>query len=310
MASRDLVIGMIFSLQTVVGILGNFSILYFYLFLHLTGCKLRSTDLILKNLAVANLLVFFSKGVPQMMAGFGLKDFLNDFGCKFVFYVHRVSRDVSIGTTCLLSVFQTMTISPLNSRWAELKVKAHKYIATSNIFCWILNLMLNISLPLYMTAKINNTNFTQREDYGYCDAILDGTVTLTIYVALILCRDGFFLVLIVSASSFMVFILHRHKQQVQYMQRNNLSPRSSPESTATQSILVLVCTFVSLWTLSSISLICLTVLNNLSWWLRDTSELIHACFPTVSPYILINYDSRVPRVCFAWNGIRNPLNFS
>nr|XP_014683400.1 LOW QUALITY PROTEIN: vomeronasal type-1 receptor 4-like [Equus asinus] len=299
MASRDLVTGKIFSLQTIVGILGNFSVLYFYLFLHYTRCKFRSTDCNLKNLTVANLLVIFSKGVPKMMAGFGLKDFINDFGCKFFFYVHRVGRDVSIGTTCLLSVFQAIAISPLNSRWAELKVKAHKYIATSNIFCWILNMMLNIILPLYVTDKRNNTNVTQKTDYGYCYVMEDGTVTMKIYAALILCRDGFSLVLIVSASSFTVFILHRHKQQVRYIHRNNLSPRSSPESTATQSILVLLCTFVSLWTLSSIFLICLTVLNNLSLWLRDTSALIHACFPTVSPYILINYDSRVPRVCFA-----------
>uniref|UniRef100_A0A9L0K458 Vomeronasal type-1 receptor n=1 Tax=Equus asinus TaxID=9793 RepID=A0A9L0K458_EQUAS len=207
MASRDLVIGMIFSLQTVVGILGNFSILYFYLFLHLTGCKLRSTDLILKNLTVANLLVIFSKGVPQMMAGFGLKDFLNDFGCKFVFYVHRVGRDVSIGTTCLLSVFQAMTISPLNSRWAELKVKAHKYIATSNIFCWILNLMLNISLPLYMTA-----NITKKMDYGYCYTVFYCKITESLSLLLVLFHDGFCLVLMVWASCSMVFKLHSHNK--------------------------------------------------------------------------------------------------
>ncbi|XP_058386744.1 vomeronasal type-1 receptor 4-like [Diceros bicornis minor] len=308
MATRDLAIGMIFSLQTLAGILGNFSVLYFYLFLYLTGSKFRSTDLILKNLIVGNLLVIFSKGVPQTMAGFGLKDFLNDFGCKLVFYVHRVSRDVSISTTCLLSVFQAITISPLNSRWAELKVKAPKYIGTSNILCWILNMMLNIILPLHMTDKRNKANFTQKADYGYCYAILTGN--MKVYVAFILCRDCFCSVLMVWASGFMVFILCRHKQQVQYMHRKNLSPRSSPESTAVQSILVLVCTFVSLWTLSSIFLICLAVFNNASFWLRNTSTLITACFPTVSPYLLLSHDSRVSRVCFAWNGIQNPLNFS
>ncbi|XP_058386749.1 vomeronasal type-1 receptor 4-like [Diceros bicornis minor] len=306
MASWNLVIGIIFSLQTIVGIFGNFSVLYFYLFLHCTRCKFRSTDLILKNLTVANLLIIFSKRVPQMMAGFGLKDFLNDFGCKLVFCVHRVSRDVSIVTTCLLSVFQAITISPFNFKLAELKVKAHKYLATSSILYWILNTMLNIILPLYMTDKRNNTNFTQKVDYGYSYAIYDGTITPKLYVTLILCRDGFCLMLIVSASAFMVFFLHKHQQQVRYIHRNNLSPRSSPESTAMQSILVLLCTFVSLWTLSSIFHTFLVASNNPSWCLRNTSTLINACFPTISPYILINYDSRISRVCFAWNRMQNP----
>ncbi|XP_074172139.1 vomeronasal type-1 receptor 3-like, partial [Rhinolophus sinicus] len=57
---------------------------------------------------MANSLVILSKGVPQMMAGFRLRDFLNDFGCKLVFCVQRVARAVSVGTTCLLSVFKAI----------------------------------------------------------------------------------------------------------------------------------------------------------------------------------------------------------
>ncbi|KAF5914394.1 hypothetical protein HPG69_007590 [Diceros bicornis minor] len=123
-----------------------------------------------------------------MMVGFGLKDFLNDFGCKLVFYA--------------------IMISPLNPRWAELKVKAPKYIGTSTILCWILNMMLDIILPLHITDKRNKANFTQKVDYGY-----------------------FF--------------------------------------------------------------------NNPSFWLKNTSTRIAACFPTVSPYLLLSHDSRVSRVCFA-----------
>ncbi|XP_046538066.1 vomeronasal type-1 receptor 2-like [Equus quagga] len=299
MTTTDLVIGMIFSLQTIVGICGNVSVLYFYLFLHFTGNKLRSTDLILKNLIVGNLLVIFSKGVPHAIASFGLKDFLNDIGCKLVFYVHRVGRDVSIGTTCLLSVFQAITISPLNFRWAELKRKAPKYIGTSNTFCWILNITVNTMLPSYVTEKRNNTNFAHVRDYGYCYVILRGSITRKLYVPLILCRDGFCLVLMVWASGFMVFILRKHKQQVRYMHRNNLSHGCSPETTAMQSIVVLVCTFASLWILSFIFLTFFQVFKSTSLWLVNTSSLITACFPTVSPYILMSHDPRVSRVCFA-----------
>ena len=57
-------IGMIILTQTVLGILGNFSLICSYFILHFMGYRLRSTDLILKHLIVANSLVLISKGVP------------------------------------------------------------------------------------------------------------------------------------------------------------------------------------------------------------------------------------------------------
>ncbi|KAF7470852.1 Hypothetical predicted protein [Marmota monax] len=78
-----------------------------------------------------------------------------------------VGRGMSFSSTCLLSVFQAITISPRDSRWVELQVKAP-----------------------------------------------------------------------------------RHKQRFQHLHGNSPSPRSSPESRATQTILLLVGTFVSLYTLS------------------------------------------------------------
>lgn len=82
--------------------------------------------------------------------------------------------------------------------------------------------------------------------------------------------------------------------------RTNSSSRLSPESTATQSILVLVCTFASLYTLFSILHICLAVHNKPGLWLLNTSTLIAGGFPTVSPYILRSHDSRVSTFCFVW----------
>ena len=114
MAGSFFIIGMIILTQTVVGILGNFSLLCSYIILHVTGYRLRSTDLILKHLIVANSLVLLCKGVPQTMAVFGWKHMRSDFGCKLLFFLHRVGRGVSIGSICLLSVFQVITISPWN----------------------------------------------------------------------------------------------------------------------------------------------------------------------------------------------------
>ncbi|NP_001160705.1 vomeronasal 1 receptor oryCunV1R1544 [Oryctolagus cuniculus] len=295
-----LAVGIIFSLQTVVGVLGNVSLLLHYLILYFTGCKCRSTDLFIKHLSVANVLVILSRGVPQTMTALGMKNFLDDIGCKLVFYVHRVSRDVSIGSTCLLSVFQAITISPRHSRWMELKIKSPKYVGPSTILCWILNMALNVVVPVYMTSNRSGKNHTKKTNYVYCSTGPKEKTANSLYVALVFFRDALHLVLMLGASCSMLSTLYRHKQEVQYIHRNNLTPSSSPESRAMQSILVLVSIFTSLCTLSFIFHVCSTVLRNPSVWLLNTSALIAGSFPTVSPYILMSYDARISWLCFGW----------
>ncbi|XP_062033621.1 vomeronasal type-1 receptor 4-like [Lepus europaeus] len=303
MASRDLALGVVFLVQTLAGILGNSSLLLHYLILYFTGCKFRLTDLILIHLAVANALVILSKGVPQTMAALGMTHFLDDTGCKLVFYVHRVSRDVSIGSICLLSVFQAITISPTSSRWIKFKVKAPKYVGPSIILCWSLNLMLSVMVPMHVTGKWQNSNITRKMDYDYCSAMPHVKITVSLHIALMLFHYVVFVGLMLWASSFMVFILYRHKQQVQYI--HALSHRSFPGSRATQSILVLVSTFVLLCSLSSFLQFCLAFFSIHKMWLVKASALIAGCFPTVSPYILMSYDSRVPTHCLPWQ--QSPL---
>ncbi|XP_008574226.1 PREDICTED: vomeronasal type-1 receptor 2 [Galeopterus variegatus] len=302
MASMDLIIGMMFLFQIVIGILGNFPLLYHYMSLYFRGCRSRPMDLILRHLTIANSLVILSRGVPEAMAAFGLKQFMNDFGHKVLLYVHRVGRGVSIDTTCLLSVFQVITINPMNSRWSEIKVKAQKYTGPSSILCWVLHMLVNIIFPIYMTGKWSNKNITKKNYFGYYSASLHDTVIGSVYAALTSFHDVLCLGLMLWASNSMVFILYKHKQRVQHIHRNNLSPRSSPETRATQSILVLLSTFVSFYALSFIIYVCLAVFDNLIWWLVNTGALITACFPTISPFVLMCRDPRISRLCCVCHG--------
>ncbi|KAG3255692.1 vomeronasal type-1 receptor 3-like, partial [Ictidomys tridecemlineatus] len=211
MATRDLAIEMVFLSQTVVGVLGNVSLLYHYLFLYCTTSRYKSRDVILMHLNVANTLVLVSKGIPETLAAWGLRELHSDIGCKLLFYLHKLGRDVSIGTTCLLSVFQAVTISPRDSRWAELKVRVPRYKGTFLTICWVLNMMM--SIPDRVPGRV--------------------------YLLLSLVRDVFCVGLMLCASGSVVFILYRHKQRMQHVLRSSVSPRSSPESRATQGILAL-----------------------------------------------------------------------
>ncbi|XP_076986556.1 vomeronasal type-1 receptor 4-like [Tamandua tetradactyla] len=298
MSSRDLAIGIIFLSQTIVGVLGNFS-LFHYLFIYFTGCSLRTTYLILKHLIIANSFVLITRGVPQTMEALGWKQFPRDYVCKLLYYLHRVGRGVSIGSTCLLSIFQAITIRPRNSRWAELKVKAPKYINLSIALCWLFFMLVNIPIPMYLTGSWKNDTI-KNKNFAYCSLQINEKIVVSISAALLSFPDAVCLGLMLWASSSMVSILYQHKQRVQHIHRTTLSIRSSAASRATQTILLLVSTFVSFYTLSSIFQMCLTVFDNPSWLLVDMAALSTACFPTISPFLLMGQDCSACRLCFTW----------
>lgn len=72
-AASHMIMGMIFLSQTMVGVLGNSSLLHYYVFLYFTQIRLKSTDWILMHLIVANFLTLLCKGVPPDNGGFWLE---------------------------------------------------------------------------------------------------------------------------------------------------------------------------------------------------------------------------------------------
>ncbi|XP_037676463.1 vomeronasal type-1 receptor 4-like [Choloepus didactylus] len=305
MSSGDLATGLVSLSQTVVGVLENFSLLYHHIFLYITGCRLRSTDLILTHLIVGNSLFILTNGVPRTMAAFGLKDFLNDTGCKLLLYFRSVGRGVCIGSTCVLSIFQAITISPRNSRWAEIKVKAPNYIGLSISLCWLLYMLINIIFPVFMTGNWRNDTIIKRKNFGYCSSKFHNKITVSLYAALLSFPDALCLGLMLWASGSMVSILYRHKQRVQHIHRTSLSPRSSPESRATQTILLLLSIFVSFYALSCILQVCISLFDNPSLLLLQMNAIFAMCFPTVSPFVLMGRDSSVPGVSFSCRRNKN-----
>ncbi|KFO36510.1 Vomeronasal type-1 receptor 2 [Fukomys damarensis] len=168
MASMNVKTGIVFLIQMVIGAMGNIFLLSQYLCFYFNSGKSRSTNVILRHLTVANTLAMLSRGIPETMAAFGMEVFLSDAGCKPVFYAHRVGRGASMGSTCLLSVFQAISISPEDWKWKELKVKALKHMSPAAVLCWVPPLMLNIIIPVNVTANQKNKTVTHKRDLGYC----------------------------------------------------------------------------------------------------------------------------------------------
>ncbi|KAK2089141.1 hypothetical protein P7K49_035048 [Saguinus oedipus] len=285
--------GIAFLIQTAAGILGNSLLFYFFSFIFVTTQIVRPRNLILSQLVLANNLVLSSKGIPQTMAAFGLKSFLDDAGCKLVFCLNRVARGVSLSTTCLLSGFQAIKLRPSISRRMELRMRSPKCIVFCCFLCFIFPLVANVHTVIHVTGPVNSVNLSMEKMYRYCSSSMSGRWLFSAAAVMYSLVDGVCLVLMVCTSGSMVLVLHRHKQRLQHIRSHSLSPRTSPETRATHTILVLVSTFVSFHVLASILSFEVTQIQNPSPWLRNFSFLVSAGFPTFSPLVFIVSDTHV-----------------
>ncbi|XP_045059399.1 vomeronasal type-1 receptor 1 [Desmodus rotundus] len=298
MLSANLDMGIMFLTQTGIGLLGNISLLCLYIFTLLTGHNLRFIDLILVQLVSANCVALFSKGVPQTMAAFGWKYFLDDNGCKCIFYFHSVAIGVSFSTSCLYYGFQAIKLNPSIWRWMELKIRSLKFVAFCCSLCWILQLLINSFVPMLINGPLNGKNFSVENNYGYCSWHVNegfvGSLTIVIYF----CPHFISLGFMIWASSSLVLVLHRHKQRVQCICSSRGSPKPSHETRATRTILILMSTFVTVYSAYIILTIWMTLSTNRGQWTLNIPEFVVSSFPTFFPFVLIISDTRVSQLCF------------
>nr|AEF00913.1 vomeronasal type 1 receptor L1 [Mus musculus domesticus]AEF00915.1 vomeronasal type 1 receptor L1 [Mus musculus domesticus] len=296
MTSRDLTLGIFFLSQIVLGMLGNSALLCCFIIADFTGVRTRPIDLIVKHLTWANIMVVLCKGIPQTMTVFGHTYFLDDITCKLVFYLHRVCRGFSLGCTCLLSVFQAITISLNNSKSAQFKARAPKIISSSLVLCWSLCLLVNTFMILTVTDMKDKRNLTEFRQLVYCSAVKNFKHIHTVYAIILAFSDAICLGLMVCTSGSMVLFLVKHKQKVQYIHRS-LATKSFNETKATQSICMLVSSFVVLYGTSFILMMYFSFQDGTDTWLVSVNVAMSACFPALCPFLLTRNYTRVFKLC-------------
>ncbi|XP_068944308.1 vomeronasal type-1 receptor 1-like [Petaurus breviceps papuanus] len=289
----ELMFGILFFIQMGIGIFGNFFFLGLYSLTLLIGPKLKPVEYIFAHLALANSNVLLSKGIPQMIVSLGIKNFLNHIGCKFFVYLQNVAKSVSLSITCLLSGFQVITISPSNSRWAELKIQAQKYIIPACFLCWCFFLLINCILLGTMHNSRYLTNNTKIWHLGYCSILVPDSFSAALFAIVFSIPDFMCVGFMIWSSAYLVFLLHRHHQRVKHIHSLHLSARAFPEIRATQAILILMSTYVSFYSINSGLSFYFFKMEKLQPWLVATLDLLAACFPAISPFVLIFCDSQV-----------------
>ncbi|NP_001240572.1 vomeronasal 1 receptor ornAnaV1R3251 [Ornithorhynchus anatinus] len=291
----ELVLVIIAFIQTGMGLLGNSVLFIVYLRTFLSQPhRKKLIDLILTHLTVANTVTLLTQGVPTLIFAIGIENKLEDVGCHIISYFRRVTRGLSICTTCLLSMFQAITISPSTSHWARLKPKASGYIVPSLGFFWILHLLMYMNI---LTTRVvtKNANVTVNHfNIKYCSDIFSKKfLTNVAFVGMITLRDVFFVSLMSWASGYMVIVLYRHHKQVQHIRSTSTVSTASPETRATHTILLLVTCFVTFYFINCIISLMSTLVENKNFSMTDAMTILGACYPALCPWVLIKSDPRV-----------------
>ena len=275
--------------MTVLGILGNMSLSVNYMFSWWGSPERKSIQLILIHLTFTNIMILLVKGLPKTIAAFGLKNFLDDIGCKIIAYMERLARGLSICTSSLLTVVQAIIISPRASGWSRLRPKSAWHILPFFSFFWILNALISVNLIHSITSI--GLNISQlKSGYNYCYLVLDSQKGKWIVLPFMVLRDAVFQGAMGGASGYMVFLLHKHHQHVLYLQNSKLLYRTPPELRATKSVLLLMFCFVFFyWTDCAFSLL-LTLSSEVSTLMVYTQEFLTLGYATFSPFVLIHRD--------------------
>ncbi|NP_001240556.2 vomeronasal 1 receptor ornAnaV1R3235 [Ornithorhynchus anatinus] len=285
--------GLAILLQISIGSIVNVFLLLFYASVISASHKPSSPDLILAHLALANTIILLTYGIPEALSAWGWRNFLDAVVCKILFYLYRVARGLVISSTCLLSVFQAITISPGTSWLAGAKAKLPQCIVPFCAFSWLLNMLIDVTALIYMTGPQNSSSVRLSLDLKYCSTISASEASaLAVAVALAL-RDLFFVGLMTLTSGYMVLILYRHHQQVRHIHGTSRSSRAMPEVTAAKRVITLVTFYVLLYGRQTIMLSILINMKGTSPLLMNIHMVLGFAFSVISPFLMIMSDRRM-----------------
>ena len=277
--------------QSGLGVLANMFLLIFYIFIVL-GHRPKPIDLISCQLTFVHIMMFLAGGDIWLTDIFETLNIENDFKCKATFYISRVTRGLSICTTCLLSVFQAVTISPNTSVLAKFKQKVKKYMTHVFLCIWFFNLSFSTNQIFYVGGFTNVSETNQMQVTKSCSLLPMNHITRGLIFTISISRDVFLVGVMLTTSTYMLNILFRHQRQCKHLHSIN-HLRASPEKRATQTILLLVVFFVVMYWVDFI-----ISSTSVLLWMYDpvmltVQKFVMNVYPTITPLVQISSDNRI-----------------
>ncbi|NP_001160983.1 vomeronasal 1 receptor monDomV1R1263 [Monodelphis domestica] len=296
MLTYNEILGIIYLYMIGFGFLGNCILLFLNIFNFLIAHRTKSKSLIIIHLAFSNIMSLLFRGLPATTRLWRVKCLLDNIGIKIITHIQIITWSLSMGSTCLLSTFQAISLIPNNSKCSQLKTRTPKFIILYLLLFWVFNLLLNEVGFLQNIVPKNITDINEGCNTGYRRMDVHNKNHMKIII--ILCvYDALFICLMICSSGYMVLILYRHKKHVRHIHSNSVSIKLSPETRATLAILFLVCTFVLFNTLSPIFILYMFHFKYTNNWMIHSSVILSVWYPAVSPFILIIIDNQIPKTC-------------
>ncbi|XP_034366714.1 putative vomeronasal receptor-like protein 4 [Arvicanthis niloticus] len=240
----DLIQQIIFLSLIGLGILGNILMFVRHVYIFIMGSEKKPIDLIFTHLVFSNVIIICTSGVRYIATKLHFKNVLGNVGCKIVVYLGRMARGLSICTTCLLSMFQAVTISPRTSLWRKFKPQTACQVFSCLLLLWILNVLISSNLLHHITAG-SSLNGSRAGVYdGYCYMLPSRYLVKWLFLSLMTLRDVIFQSLMGWSSGYMALHLYKHHKRVLYLHSSRSANNASPEIRATWSVLILMACFL------------------------------------------------------------------
>lgn len=283
--------GVSFLLQAGLGILANTLVLLAYVHIMLTDAQLQPVDSILCHLAFADLLLLLTRCVPQTMTVFGMKNLLDDAGCKAVIYTYRVARALSVCITCMLSVFQAVTVAPAaGPLLSGLKIRLPRLVVPIFVMLWFINMAVCIAAPFFSVAPRNGTVPPFTLNLGFCHVDFRDNLSYVINGVAVSVRDFAFVGVMLGSSSYILVLLHQHGRKVRGMRR---SQGATMETRAAKTVVMLVVLYVVFFGIDNIIWIYMLTVPQVPPVVADMRVFFSSCYASLSPFLIISSNKKV-----------------
>ncbi|XP_069488805.1 olfactory receptor class A-like protein 1 [Ambystoma mexicanum] len=294
MESHTMFLEILYLLTTVLGISGNVMILIPLMCIIWKGYKTMRAEVILSHLAMANLLVCLTQGIPYCLYALGVRELFTDIMCKILLSIFRAARGLAILLTCLLSCFQCVTIAQSSKCWVYMKVLMHNHLALILVAIYVLNMANCINLPMFTVGARNLTSFKYTFNLGYCLVIYPDQLTIQGIGFGMFTRDLLIVITMTTASGYILQLLYRHGKQVQTIRASQQYKERNAEARASHTVVSLVIAYATLFSLDCLiwfyQLVMATEVHPV---VSSVRYYLNMCYSTVVPVIIVVFNRKV-----------------
>lgn len=99
-------------------------------------------------------------------------------GCEFAYYIQRAARSTALCSTCVLSTYRPFTLSPRRAEGVMLRGRAPKVTGPSWWVCWMLSLLMSISVPVTVAGPQDTGSDTHSQRKWFCSSRPSAAIVL------------------------------------------------------------------------------------------------------------------------------------